>query len=129
MAVEILTLCDSLTMNVSSTAKQYYIVKHTTTAETVTLTTAAGERSLGVVQDQSSSGGIAKIALLGITKLAHDGTLTPGAVFQCSSAGLGTAASTEAGIYRLGTCIKAGSTVSGTLVTALLIPGLAQSTN
>lgn len=128
MAYEVPILQHSFTMSVSSTAKQYYLVKHTTTAETVTLTTAAGERFIGVVQDAASSGATVAVMLQGISKVAHDGTLTPGALFQCSTAGLATAATTEAGVYRMGTCIAAGSTTSGTICTVIL-QSVGQSTN
>ena len=119
---------ETFTINVSSTAKQYYIVKHTTTAETITLTTAAGERAIGIIQDPTSSGGSVRTRMCGVSKVAHDGTLTPGAQFQASTAGLATAASTETGIYRLGSVIKAASTVSGTIATVLWSPN-GQSTN
>lgn len=120
MAFEVGILDHTFTMNVSSTAKQYYVVKHTTSAETVTLTTAAGERALGIIQDKSSSGGAAQVRLMGISKVAHDGTLAPNTLFQCSTAGLATQATTEVGVYRLGLCLEAVSTASGTLATVFL---------
>lgn len=119
MARELKLFSETFEVAVSTTAKQFYIVKHTTTANTVTLTTAAGERALGIVQEPTSSGGYAEVLLAGISKLAHDGTLSPGLQFMASTAGLGTAASTAAGIYRLGTVLEAGSTVSGTLASVL----------
>lgn len=122
MAYEHKILSASLTMNASSTAKQYYIVKATTAANTVDFTATAGERALGVVQEKSSSGDVAEILVYGITKVAHDGTLTPGARFMASTAGLAIAVSTAAGVYELGTVLEAGSTVSGTIVTALWEP-------
>ena len=128
MAYEVPVLDYSFTMNVSSTAKQFYIVKHTTAANTVTLTTAAGERAIGIIQEPTSSGGTAPVMLYGISKVAQDGSLNPGDQFQCSAAGLATAASTAVGIYRLGTCVESGSTVSGTIVTVILWPN-GQSTN
>lgn len=119
---------DSFALNVSTTAKQYYIVKHTTTADTVTLTTAAGEAAFGVIQEPTSSGGYGPVKYFGITKVAHDGSLTPGAQFMASTAGLATAASTAVGIYRLGEAINAASTVSGTIATVLWVKN-GQSTN
>lgn len=128
MAWEGQRLSDSFVCNSGTTAKQYYIVKHTTTAETVALTTAAGERAFGVLQDGASSGATLEVTYFGVTKVAQDGTLAPNTQFQCSSGGLATAASTETGIYRLGTVIKAPSTVSGTIATVLWSPN-GQSTN
>lgn len=128
MAIEIKGLTDTYQVNVSTTGKQYYVVKMTTTADTVTLTTAAGERAYGVLQQPGSSNAYLPVMIYGISKVAHDGTLTPGLQWQCSTAGLATAASTEAGIYRLGTVLSAGSTVSGTLATVTILPN-GQSTN
>ena len=128
MAYEIPVLSHSFDVNDSSTGKQYYIVKHSTTANTVALTTAAGERARGILQEGASSGANLQVMLFGISKVAHDGTLTPGLQFQCSSAGLATAATTEVGIYRLGECFESGSTVSGTFATVFLCLN-GQSTN
>lgn len=128
MSYEKKILVDTFTASDSSTAKQYYIVKHTTSAQTVSLTGTAGESALGVIQEPTSSGGAVPVLLLGVTKVAHDGTLVPNEQFICSAAGLATAATTEPGIYRLGRCFEAGSTVSGTLATVLWAP-IGQSTN
>lgn len=122
MAFEIPVLDHTFTTNVSSTAKQFYLVKHTTSASTVTLTTAAGEAFIGAIQEATSSGGGAAVRLMGITKVAHDGTLTPGSQVAASSAGLATAPSTAGGVYRGGFCLESGSTVSGTIATVFLWP-------
>lgn len=120
MAFEVPVLSYSFSLNDSSTASQYYIVKMSTTASTVDLTTAAGEECLGVVQDASSSGGLAAVMLYGITKVAHDGTLNPGDLVMASSAGLATETTTTINVYRIGKCIESGSTVSGSYATIFL---------
>lgn len=120
MAFEVPNLCYSFTMNDSSTSKQFYVVKHTTSAATVALTTAAGERMLGVIQDATSSGGTAAVMLEGITKVAHDGTLDPNDLVMATTAGLATQATTAAGVYQFGLCLEAGSTVSGSYATIWL---------
>lgn len=122
MAYEVPVLDHSFTMNVSSTAKQFYLVKHTTAANSVTLTSTVGDETLGVIQEPTSSGGIAPVRLLGITKVAHDGTLVPGSQVMASSVGLATIATTGVGVFRLGMCFEAPSTVSGTLATFFLAP-------
>lgn len=128
MAFEVPVLSYTFTMNDSSTAKQFYVVKMSTTASTVDLSTATGETVLGVVQEATSSGGVAPVMLYGISKVAHDGTLDPGDLVISSSDGFATQATTAAGVYRFGTCIEAGSTVSGSYAT-ILINHIGPSTN
>lgn len=127
MAYEVPVLKHTFTINVSSTAKQYYVVKMSTSNNTVLLTTAGGENCLGVIQEPTSSGGAAPILVYGITKVAHDGTLNPGDAVMSSSDGYATEA-TGTGVYRLGMCLEAGSTVAGTIATMLWAP-IGQSTN
>lgn len=128
MAFQVPVLSYTFTLNDSSTAKQFYVVKMSTTASTVDLSTATGETVLGVVQDATSSGGPAAVMLYGITKVAHDGTLNPGDLVISSSDGFATEASTAAGVYRFGVCLESGSTVSGTYAT-VLINHIGPSTN
>lgn len=129
MAYEIQGLTDTFKVTPSSTGKQYYVVKMSTTNDTVTLSTATGERVLGVLQLPGSSNAYLPVMLYGVTKIAHDGTLNPGDAVISSSDGFATEATTGVGVYRIGTCLQANSTVSGTIATIFLCPGLGQSTN
>lgn len=122
MAIEVPILSHSFTLDVSSTAKQFYLAAQSTaTAFTAVLTTVKGQAFLGPVLEATSSGATAPIGLLGIHKIAHDGTLYPGAYVAASTSGLARA-STGTGEYRGGFCLEAGSTVSGTITTCILLP-------
>lgn len=122
MAWEGQRLSDSFVVDTGTTGKQYYIVKHTTSAQTVTTATTAGDLAFGVLQDGASSGATLEVAYFGVTKVAQDGTLAPGGQFMCSTAALAVALTTAAGVYRLGQVITAPSTVSGTIATVLWNP-------
>lgn len=121
MARELPLFSETFDLLASTTARQYYAVKMSTTADHATIPAVRGELCIGVVQDKSSSGGNAAVMIYGITKAAHDGTVTPGVTICASSNGLLTTSST-AGRYDMGLCLAAGSTVSGTLITMLLLP-------
>lgn len=78
---------------------------------------------VGVVQNKPSTGQEAEILSEGITKVQHDGTVTPGAWCVATTAGLASA-STVASYFRLGMCVDAySSTGSGEYVSVLLTIG------
>lgn len=102
---------------------QAYRVVALSTAGHAIWPTAAGAFMVGVAQNKPSTGTETEILSEGITKVAHDGSVTPGAWCVATTAGLASA-STVASYFRLGMCVDAySSTNSGELVAVLLTIG------
>ena len=100
-----------------------YRVVGISTAGNAQYPTAAGAFMVGVAQNKPSTGQETEIMSEGVTKVAHDGTVTPGAWCVATTAGLASI-STAASYFRLGMCVDAySSTGSGEYVSVLLTIG------
>ena len=102
-------------------AKQFYCVE-VTADKTINLNNAAGENSLGILQNKPAAAGeVADVMCIGVSKLvAGTGDLTAGAVWEAAADGRGIAATT--GKVGMGT-VLIGATV-GLLATVTV--GFAQ---
>lgn len=73
-------------------AKQYYFMKLTGTADEVTVCNGATDKPIGVLQNKPTSGQAAEVVIIGITKVSADGTLDEGD-------SIGTSADGQAAVY------------------------------
>ena len=77
------------TASADLSAKQYHFVKMSGN-NTVTVCAAITDLPIGILQNAPSSGGVAEVALFGISKVKADGTLAAGNVIGTSVQGSGS---------------------------------------
>lgn len=80
----------------------------TTTSRTVNLTTVAGMKIYGILQNKPSTGIAADVGIFGVSKAVAGGTINPGQEVAVSSTAAGSliAYSSAAGIYPVGRAIE-----------------------
>ena len=91
-------------------AKQYHFVKMSGN-NTVTVCAAITDLPIGILQNAPSSGGVAEVALFGISKVKADGTLAAGNVIGTSADGQADAiaAGTDTTVYTMGIALNAAA--------------------
>ena len=99
------------------TGKQYHLVK-LVTAGTVELCDTAGEKAVGVLQNECVSGGNAVVRVIGPTKLKVGGTVAAMGYIQADSDAMGIAAA--AADEQLGIFCEAGA--DGDIINAIFNP-------
>lgn len=88
----------------------------------IDLTTAATQRSVGVLQnDPNSSGQPAEVAISGVCKLRFGGSITQGAFIVSDTLGRGITESTGIADYKLAQAIQTG-TATGIYYVKLISP-------
>lgn len=109
------------TASADLSAKQYHFVKMSGN-DTVTVCAAITDVPVGVLQNNPASGGVAEVALLGVTKVVADGTLAAGNLIGTSADGQADAiaAGTDTTVYLMGVAVSAAS--AGETTTMILNP-------
>lgn len=120
MALEQNLVCISRVAGADLSAAQYKFVE-SNTAGTVTVANAAGEKVLGVVQNDPTSGQVAAVAYQGVSKVVAGGTVAIDADIATDASGRAVAATT--GNKIVGRAISGGSV--GEIISVLLLPGAA----
>ena len=98
------------TASADLSAKQYHFVKMSGN-NTVTVCAAITDLPIGILQNAPSSGGVAEVALFGISKVKADGTLAAGNVIGTSADGQADAiaAGTDTTVYTMGIALNAAA--------------------
>lgn len=114
------------TASADLSAKQYYFVKMSG-ANTVDVTSAITDKTIGVLQNTPSSGQAAEVCVFGITKVVADGNLTAGNLIGTSSDGQADAitAGTDTTVYVVGQALE--SAAAGNTTTMFFNPSNARS--
>lgn len=114
------------TASADLSAKQYYFVKMSG-ANTVDVTSAITDKTIGVLQNTPTSGQAAEVCLFGITKVVADGNLTAGNLIGTSNDGQADAitAGTDTTVYVVGQALESGA--AGEIVTMFFNPSNARS--
>jgi hypothetical protein len=109
------------TASADLSAKQYHFVKMSGN-DTVTVTAAITDVPIGVLQNNPASGGVAEVALFGVTKVVADGTLAAGNLIGTSADGQADAiaAGTDTTVYIMGHAVSAAA--AGETTTMILNP-------
>jgi len=109
------------TASADLSTKQYHFVKMSGN-DTVTVCAAITDVPVGVLQNNPASGGVAEVALLGVTKVVADGTLAAGNLIGTSADGQADAiaAGTDTTVYLMGVAVSAAS--AGETTTMILNP-------
>ena len=109
------------TASADLSSKQYHFVKMSGN-NTVTVCAAITDVPVGVLQNNPASGGVAEVALLGVTKVVADGTLAAGNLIGTSADGQADAiaAGTDTTVYLMGVAVSAAS--AGETTTMILNP-------
>jgi len=109
------------TASADLSTKQYHFVKMSGN-DTVTVCAAITDVPVGVLQNNPASGGVAEVALLGVTKVVADGTLAAGNLIGTSADGQADAiaAGTDTTVYLMGVAVSAAS--AGQTTTMILNP-------
>ena len=98
------------TASADLSAKQYHFVKMSGN-NTVTVCAAITDLPIGILQNAPSSGGVAEVALFGISKVKADGTLAAGNIIGTSADGQADAiaAGTDTTVYTMGIALNAAA--------------------
>jgi len=98
------------TASADLSAKQYHFVKMSGN-NTVTVCAAITDLPIGILQNAPSSGGVAEVALFGISKVKADGTLAAGNIIGTSADGQADAiaAGTDTTVYTMGVALNAAA--------------------
>lgn len=114
------------TASADLSSKQYYFVKMSG-ANTVDVTSAITDKTIGVLQNTPSSGQAAEVCVFGITKVVADGNLTAGNLIGTSSDGQADAitAGTDTTVYVVGQALE--SAAAGNTTTMFFNPSNARS--
>lgn len=100
-------------------AKQYFVVKASSTAGAVKVaTTPASDAVLGILQNDPKDGEAAEVAFSGVVLALAENSVTFGAKLTCSSTGR-VKVTTTAGDEVVGIALKA-STAAGDLIPVML---------
>jgi len=99
-------------------AKKYYFVEGTTS---VTVTNAATDIPVGVLQNSPASGQHAEVCRFGGTKVVASGAISAGALIGCDTAGKAAALTigTDTTAYVVGRAITA-ATADGQIIEAII---------
>lgn len=101
-------------------AKQFYLVEHTGTADTVGVCDNAADVPIGVLQNKPAAAGeAAEVAVLGIAKVMAGGAFNPGAWVGTDGNGKAIAKTTDKD-FVIGQALETGA--DGTIVAVLLRP-------
>lgn len=98
----------TLTAAADYSSNQYYGMNVTASAATVTLASVAGQRVIGVLQNDPTSGGAANVQVSGVAKALAGGTVAIGDDIIVNASGKFIAASNADG-YIIGTALSAAS--------------------
>jgi hypothetical protein len=114
------------TASADLSAKQYHFVKMSG-ANTVTVTAAITDKTIGVLQNAPTSGQTAEVCLFGITKAVADGTLAAGNTIGTSADGQvdAIAAGTDTTVYVVGQALETAA--AGDITTIFFNPSNARS--
>lgn len=114
------------TASADLSAKQYYFVKMSGN-NTVDVTSAITDKTIGVLQNNPTSGAAAEVCVFGVTKVVADGNLTAGNLIGTSNDGQADAitAGTDTTVYVVGQALEAGA--AGETVTMFFNPSNARS--
>ena len=98
------------TASADLSSKQYHFVKMSGN-NTVTVCAAITDLPIGILQNAPSSGGVAEVALFGISKVKADGTLAAGNIIGTSADGQADAiaAGTDTTVYTMGIALNAAA--------------------
>lgn len=118
--------CGQWTASADLSSKQYHFVKMSG-SNTVDVTSAITDKTIGVLQNTPSSGQAAEVVIFGITKVVADGNLTAGNLIGTSNDGQADAiaAGTDTTVYVCGQSIDGGA--AGQTVTMFFNPSNARS--
>lgn len=113
-------LIGNLVANADLSAKQFYFVQAEKigTALKVTLAATAGQRVLGVLQNDPAAGEACLVAGSGISKVVAEGPISVGDFVTASTAGLAITASAT-GYYRVGQALEAATTLGDIIAVRL----------
>ncbi|CDH43839.1 DUF2190 family protein [Candidatus Contendibacter odensensis] len=120
MAIENALGCITRPAGADLSAVQYQFVKQNSSGQAV-VCSVAGEKALGVLQNNPTSGQSATVAYEGITKVQAAATIVPGNDIATNAAGKAVVALTTNKI--LGECISGGAT--GEIISILIRNGAA----
>ena len=130
MATELQGFDVSLKVNADFSAKQFFIVKMSTTARTVALGAAATDKLIGIMQDApTASGKIGTVRVSGLSKISAGGTFAAGDALTSDAAGEAVKADPAAGVNNGQVGIALEAAVDGDIVTCLLQPGNIQTSD
>lgn len=103
-----------LSANADLSAKQFYCVKMSATANKVALCDTDGEVTIGVLQDKPASGEASNVMMVGITKVVAAEALSPGDTWGTDANGKakkveGTVTGADVGDFAAGIVIEGTS--------------------
>lgn len=121
MATEMPLMIISMVAGADLSAKQYYFVEQTGTGRNVTVCNAVTDKVIGVLQNKPTSGQVAEVLVLGMSKVSGDADLAIGDLIGTSSDGQAAAyvPGTDTTKYVVGRVIDENGAAGG-LVTALI---------
>lgn len=114
------------TASADLSSKQYHFVK-LSGDNTVTVTAAITDKTVGVLQNAPKSGQAAEVCVFGVTKVVADGTLAAGNLIGTSADAQADAiaAGTDTTVYVVGQALEAAS--AGETATMFFNPSNARS--
>jgi hypothetical protein len=114
------------TASADLSSKQYHFVKMSG-ANTVDVTSAITDKTIGVLQNTPTSGQAAEVCIFGITKVVADGNLTAGNLIGTSSDAQADAitAGSDDTVYVVGQALE--SAAAGNTTTMFLNPSNARA--